>query len=141
MKEVCHLKAEMKAKKVEEVERWGAKQKESMRHIAEYEEELENTNINDMPIPAGKPSVYSEATPVPQKQRTYALPDISLSEGGEMDEEQTVCLESEVTNLNNGDYGDREEDEDMSSAMERVNSVTKNGGKSKKHIIEVPDSC
>ena len=84
MKEVCHLKAEMKAKKVEEVERWGAKQKESMRHIAEYEEELENTNINDMPIPAGKPSVYSEATPVPQKQHlqhTYALLDMSLGKG------------------------------------------------------------
>ena len=67
MKEVCHLKAEMKAKMLEEVERWGAKQKESMRHITEYEEELESTNVNDMPIPAEKLSIYSEATPVPQK--------------------------------------------------------------------------
>ena len=66
MKEVCHLKAKIKAKKAEEVERWGAKQKESMRCIAEYEE-LESTNVNDMPIPAGKPSIYSEATLDPQK--------------------------------------------------------------------------
>ena len=50
-----------------------------------------------------------------------------------MDEEQTICLESEVMNPNNGDYGNREEDENMSSAMEGVKSVTKNGGKSKKH--------
>ena len=58
-----------------------------------------------------------------------------------MDEEQTICLESEVMNPNNGDYGDREEeDEDMSSAMEGVKSVTKNGGKSKKCTIEVPNS-
>ena len=87
---------------------------------------------------------YSEATLVPQKQHlqcTYALPDISLSEGGEMDEEQTICLENEVMNPNNGDYSEREEeDEDMSSSTERVKSVTKNGGKSKKCTIEVPDS-
>ena len=60
MKEVHHLKAKTKAKKVEEVERQGAKQKESMRCITKYEEELESTNVNDTPIPAGKPSIYSE---------------------------------------------------------------------------------
>ena len=43
-----------------------------------------------------------------------------------MDEEQTICLENQVMNPNNGDYGDREkEDEDMSSSTERVKSVTK----------------
>ena len=67
MKEVYCLKAKMKAKKAEEVERWGAKQKESMRCTAEYEEELESMNVDDMPVPAGQPSIYSEATLVPQK--------------------------------------------------------------------------
>ena len=40
-----------------------------MRHIAEYEEELESMNVDDMSVaPAGKPSVYlSEATLVLQK--------------------------------------------------------------------------
>ena len=68
MMEVCHLIAEMKAKKVEEVERQGVKQKDLMRCIVEYEE-LESTNVNDTPIaPTGKPSIYlSEVTPVPQK--------------------------------------------------------------------------
>ena len=58
-----------------------------------------------------------------------------------MDKEQTIHLESRVMNPNNGDYSNGEEkDEDMSSTMERVKSVTKNGGKSKKHTIEVTNS-
>ena len=98
-----------------------------IRHIEEYEE-LESTNVDDTPIvPAGKPSIYlSEATLVPQKwplQCSYALLDISLGESEEMNEELTVCLESEVMDPNDGE----KQDGDMSSTMERVKSVTKNG--------------
>ena len=94
--------------------------------------------MDDTPIvPAGKPSIYlSEATLVPQKwplQCSYPLLDIAQGESEEMDEELTVCLESEVMDPNDGE----KQDGDMSSTMERVKSVTKNGGKSKKCMIKV----
>lgn len=50
MVEACHLEAKMKARKEEEEQGWLKKQKEWVKHIAEYKEELGNTNIDDTPI-------------------------------------------------------------------------------------------
>ena len=70
MLEARCIEAEEKARKAEEVERQVIKQRELMRRIAEYEEELQTLNIDDTPVaPAGqlkRPAV--EATPIPQSR-------------------------------------------------------------------------
>ena len=50
MAEACHLEAKKKARKEEEEQEQLKKQKDWVKHIAEYEEELGNTNIDDTPI-------------------------------------------------------------------------------------------
>ena len=76
------LEAETKARKEDKEQGQLKKQKEWVKCIAEYEEELGNTNIDDTPIAtAGQLKTPPlEATPVPQGQQlrcTYALLDVT----------------------------------------------------------------
>lgn len=117
------------------------KQKEWVKHRAEYKEELGNTNIDDTPIAmAGQLKTPPlEATPVPQGQQlqcTYTLLDDTQGEDDDKDDQQTICQKSELTNMDNNNYIDEEEgDENMSSTADSVKGVAKDGKKNKKHTI------
>ena len=135
------LEAETKARKEDKEQGQLKKQKEWVKCIAEYEEELGNTNIDDTPIAtAGQLKTPPlEATPVPQGQQlqcTYALLDVTQGEDDDEDDQQTICQESKLTNMDNKDYiGEEERDEDMLSTVDSVNGVAKDGKKNKKCTI------
>ena len=132
------LEAETKARKEDKEQGQLKKQKEWVKCIAEYEEELGNTNIDDTPIAtAGQLKTPPlEATPVQQLQCAYALLDVTQGEDEDEDDQQTICQESKLTNMDNKDYiGEEERDEDMLSTVDSVNGVAKDGKKNKKCTI------
>ena len=133
--EACCLEAKMKARKEEEEQGRLKKKKEWVKRIAEYEEELVNTNIGDTPIAlAGQLKTFPlEATPVPWGQHlrcTYALLDVTQGKDDDDDDQPTICQERELTNMDDKDYiGEEEGDEDMLSTVDSVKGVAKDGKK------------
>ncbi|KAF8509709.1 hypothetical protein BU17DRAFT_70347 [Hysterangium stoloniferum] len=127
MIEVHCIEAEEKTKKMEEAARQVMKQKELMKLVAEYEEELGSSNLYDTPIAHGWQlggPLYSstEATLILQGRGTPKpfMADVVQSEG-EDNEEPSFVQESEVTNQNDEDYieeVEEEEDQDSSTRLE-----------------------
>jgi hypothetical protein len=125
-----------KAMKAEESERQAMEREDSVRHMAEYEEGLQQTNIDDTPGIRSLHRSYAiqdiaaadsaqnredrvpanmEATPVPKGRGQRCSSDtecMDVESGGK--DGIAAPLESEATNQNNNDYAaeeDNEEDE------------------------------